>query len=109
MVTVVADRTLKVAAVPRSTVVGFVNTVGIVGLTIVLACNVTFPLFANALPSKVDPVTHVHDEPAKMVPFMMHADPKDAKEPTCQKILDSDALLARITWRLSAILKPDAI
>ncbi len=57
----------------------------------VFPCNVTFAVFANALPSNVAPVPNVHAVPANMVPFITHVVPKDANVPTCQKMFEAFA------------------
>ena len=75
----------------------------------VLPARVTPAFLANALPSSVAPVLKVMDSNAITVPLKTEVVPKVAELPTCQKMLDADALPLRITLRPDVVVRADAI
>ena len=79
------------------------------GFVIVLACNDTPAIRANALPSRVAPVVSVMDWSAIMVPLKTEFVPRVAELPTCQKMLAAWAPPARITCRPAVVVRVEAI
>lgn len=74
-----------------------------------LVSNVTAPFRASALPSRFTPVVSVIDVSAKMFPLKTEFVPSVAELPTCQKMLQAEAPLARITWLPLPVVSVDPI
>src|SRR5579859_6232037 len=70
--------------------------------------SVTAPLRASALPSRFTPVVIVIEVRARMFPLNIENVPSVAELPTCQKILQALALLARMMWLPLAVVSVDA-
>jgi len=77
--------------------------------TMVLPAIVTPPICVRSLPLIEAPVFNVMDCIAIMVPFITDVVPKVAELPTCQKILDADALPFRNTLRPEVVVNEEAI
>jgi hypothetical protein len=71
--------------------------------------NVTAPFCANALPCRFTPVVIVIDVNARMFPLNVEYVPRVAELPTCQKMLQAEAPLARITWLPLPVVSVDPI
>ena len=70
----------------------------------VLVSNVTAPLRASTRPSTFAPVVTVIDPRARIVPRKVEPVPIVASLPTCQKTLQDEALLIRLTWLPEAVV-----
>src|ERR1700694_3052185 len=116
LVTVLAPRTAKVPAHPRTTgnwadAVGGTGGGGVTLVCIVtaLVSNVTAAFCANALPSSVAPVAIVMEAYAITVPLNAEYVPSVAELPTCQNTLAALAPPLRTTRPCDATVSPDPI
>src|ERR1700693_2662400 len=76
---------------------------------IALVSSVTSPFRASARPSSCAPVVTVIEVNARIFPSKTEFVPRVAELPTCQKILQGDALLTRTTWLPLPVISVDEI